>query len=162
MTEHQREFLQMQRAEFSIQAVKGMGDSVREVLSEEVGLKVVNTLAGLLDLAVLSLVEAPYEHMDAAVVLGKNRGDLLAEDHIRHMGDFETAVDGVLVRERDEPHARRAQHSVEFQRIRGARRKIQSPQNPVRRARAMARVDVKVGSCCRAVHRRLLCRSSHC
>ena len=32
MTEHQREFLQMQRAEFSIQAVKGMGDSVREVL----------------------------------------------------------------------------------------------------------------------------------
>jgi hypothetical protein len=45
----------------------------------------------------LRLRDAPNQKMDTAIVLRKNGGDLLADDHIRQMGNFEATIDGVLI-----------------------------------------------------------------
>ena len=161
MPEQQREPLQMRRAQLAIHTVEWVSHRMRDALLEKVFLQVVNTLPHPLDLAVLRLVDPPHQNVHAAFILGKNRRDLLAHDHIRQVRDFEAAIDGVLVRERDEPHPRRPQHGVKLPRLRRARREIQPPQNPIRRPHAEPRVDVEVGAG-GGVHGSLRREISHC
>ena len=53
----------------------------------------------------LRLRDPPDQKMHAAFVFGKNGRHLLADDHIRQVGNFETAINCVLIGERDEAHA---------------------------------------------------------
>ena len=162
MPEEEYELLQMQLSELAIHTVKGMSNRVGDVLRKKILLQVVDTFPRLLDIAVLGLRDTPNQKMHAAFVLWEDRGNLLADDHIRQVGDFQATIDGVLIRERHEAHARRTEHAMEFKWVRGTGWKIQTPQNPIRRPITMAGVDVQIGACCGTTHSCPRMMASHC
>ena len=100
--------------------------------------------------------------MHAAFVLGKNRGNFFADDHIGQVRDFEATIDGILIRKRDEAHPRCPEHAMEFKWVRGTGGKIQTPQNPVRGPVAMTGVDVQIGACGGTTHSCPRMLASHC
>ena len=94
---------------------------------------------------VLRLGVAPDEHVDLASLVGEMGRHLLAEEHAGSIGDGEASFDRIVVRQRDEIHARRAQGVVGQRGIRDAFRKARPAENPFGRAITGARMDVKVG-----------------
>ena len=162
MPEEQNELLKMQLGELAIHAVKGMSHRVGDILRKKILLQVVDALPCLLNIAVLGLCDAPHQKMHATFVLGENRGNFFADDHIGQVRDFEATIDGVLIRERHEAHARRTEHAVKFKRVRGTGWKIQTPQNPVRGPVTMTGVDVQIGACCGTTHSCPRMLASHC
>ncbi len=142
MAKHENQLLQLQGRELFIRRIKRMRHGVSQRLLEEVFLQVKNIFAQGLDFAVLGFGLPPDEDVDLAFIVGETRRDFLAENHARQMGNLQAARDGIVIREGDELHAGGAQALVNLLGIGGTRRKIQTAQNPIRRTRAVAGMNV--------------------
>jgi len=68
-----------------------------------------------LHLPVLLRVDVVDQHMDFAAVLGKIGGHLLADEGPGQVGDFQTAVDGVVVGDGHPIHASLPGNLIELQ-----------------------------------------------
>jgi hypothetical protein len=136
------EFLEVERRKHSIHAMEWMSYRVGDILGKQVFAKVEDVFSCLLDRAVLGFCDAPSENVDAAFVVREVGAYFLAEDDSWQVSDFEATGNGILIRDGHKIHPRHAESGIEFLRIRIARRKIQTPKNPVGRALAMSRVNV--------------------
>ena len=145
MTEEQDQFFEVGDAQLVVEPVERVGDGVGDPLPGQNPLQIVNILAGGLDGAVLGLGDAPGEDLHPAAILGKMRGDLLAEESARLIRDGQAAVDGVVVGEGDKLHSRRAQSLAEGKGIGVAVREVEPSKQPFRRAVAMAGMKVEIG-----------------
>ena len=136
--------LDVAHVELLVERVKRMRDGVREVFSGEVALQVEDVLAHSGDVAVLGLGEIPHEDVDFATVLGEIGGDFLAQKHARQVSDFQRAAERVVVGERDEIHAPRAERVVEHAGAGIAVGEVKAPEHPVGRAGAVAGVQMEI------------------
>ena len=142
MPKKKNEFLEVERRKHSIHAMEWMSYRVGDILGKQVFAKVEDVFSCLLDRAVLGFCDAPSENVDAAFVVREVGAYFLAEDDSWQVRYFEATGNGVLIRDGHKIHPRPAESGIEFLRIRIARRKIQTPQNPVGGALAMSRVNV--------------------
>src|SRR4051812_39799911 len=117
---------------------------MRELFPREVRLQVVDVLPQALNLAMLRLAEVPDQHVHGAAVFREIRGRLLGEKNAGPLRDREAAVDRVVVRQRDEIHAARAQGIVKLSRLGVAGGQSGAAEKPLRRAVAETRVEMKV------------------
>ncbi len=145
VAEEEDELLEVRGGEFVVEAMERVRDGVGELLLREVGLEVEDVFAQALELGVLRLAQAPDEDVDGAAVFGEVGGDLLAEEDAGAIGDLEAAVDGVVVGEGDEIHAARPERIVEVAGLGVAGGKAGAAEEPFRRARAVAGVEMEIG-----------------
>ncbi len=94
-----------------------VGDGVGDVLALEEGLEFVEVAAALEQRVVLPLGDAPDEQFHGNVVLWKMSGDLLGEKDSGQSGQWEEALEGVVVGEREESEAAMLEGVVEGARI---------------------------------------------
>ena len=90
---------------------------MENLLLVQVARQVVDVRAELLDLPVLGLGDIQGQDMHLAPVVRKVGGDLLADEDVRQMGDFQGAVDGVVIRDGHMAHAPALGDLIELQRF---------------------------------------------
>jgi hypothetical protein len=88
-----------------IDGIQRMGNDVEDFLPVNIGAKVEDILAPLLDFAVLGLTDIQSQHMHFATVLWKIRGHFLANERPRKMGDFQGTIDAVVIGDGHMGHA---------------------------------------------------------
>jgi hypothetical protein len=93
----------------------------------------------------LRFVDAKSEHMHFAAVLREIGGDFFADERARQMGDFQSAVDGVVIGESDQVHPPFPGDLIDKQRLGKTFRTINFLQNPLGWSFGMFRMNVKVG-----------------
>ncbi len=87
---------------------------------------------------------SPNQDVNLAWVLREIGGDLLADKGIRQIANLQTAIDRVVVGDRDEIHPALDKLSMELPRIGVTIRKIEPPKQPFLRPRAETGVNVEV------------------
>ena len=153
MPEGQGKLLKVQGRQLLVGTVQGMRNRMRQRLFGQIALQIENIVPMCLDFPVLRFSEAPYQNMDFAFIVGKVCRHFLAKNHSGQVRDLQASGNGVMIRDRHELHSDFTKTLVGLQRIRIARRKIQTTQHPVRSAGAVAGMNMKVGFRLRRVHR---------
>ena len=143
--EKQDQLLQMADRELLVELIKRVRNRMHQFFPGEVGLQIEDIFPQSGDFAVLCLGQIPHQNVHPAAVCGKIGGDLLAQKDAGQVGDFQRAIDGVVVGERDDIHAALAQQIVKRTGLRVAVGEIESPEQPIGRAVAEAGVQVEVG-----------------
>lgn len=82
--------------------------------------------------------------MNLARIVREIYGNLFTDKYVRFIRYRQTAIDTVVVGNRDEIHSALAQSRIKLGRFRAAIGKIESPKQPVFRTRTELRVNVKV------------------
>jgi hypothetical protein len=134
-----------------------MGQSVWKLPCAEEVNELVDRGTMRLQVAMVLLGEIPHQHMQRDVVLGKPRGDFLADERPGLIGNAKGAFDRVVVGDRDERHPAASARVVD---VLGRRVRLRQP-SPAKRevaaVRRVTRVDVKIAALHWIVH---LCRCS--
>ena len=134
----------MRRFELAVDAVEGVSHGMGDVCALEIFLKGKDVVANDDDVVVLFFGNAPGENMNLAGILRKISGDLLANESVGEVANFQTTVDGVVVGDRDEIHFALEQLSMQLARVGIRIRKIKPPEEPFFRTRAETGVNVKI------------------
>ena len=118
---------------------------VRQPLLGQVAGELVDVVPELYDLAVHRLVEPEHHHVHVHVVLGEDRRDLLAQDHVVvARRQLERPVEAVVVGRRDVRHPALHADLVELIGPGGALGALEEVQEPVRLRIRVARMDVRI------------------
>ena len=146
VTEKQDEPFPMLDRKTLVHRPERMRHGMRDVLGFEVTRELVDVATYTLDLHMLFLGDTPREKVHFDVILRKESGDFLADEGTRLIGDFQTALDRVVVGEGDKIKSFVPQRPVDCFRLRAARRKIHLAQQPVRGARTVTRMKMEIGA----------------
>ena len=84
--------------------------------------------------------------MQLAWILREKCGDFLAHEGALEVADLEIALNRVVIGDGHEIHSGRAQLLIKIARLRTAVGKIEAPEKPFLRARAEARVKMKIAA----------------
>ncbi len=104
MLEEQNQPFEMRCVQLAVDAVKRVGHGVGDLARLEVALESENVVADNHDIGVLSLGDPPDQEMNLARILREIRRNLLTNERIRQIRDLETALDRVVVGDRDVIH----------------------------------------------------------
>src|SRR5690242_7021701 len=118
MFEQQYQSLEMGGFQFSVNAVKRMRNRVRDVRAGEISLERENVIANDLNVLVLLFGDAPNQNVNFARVLRKISRNLLTNECVGQIANLETAIDRVVVRDRDKIHPPVGQLFVQLARVR--------------------------------------------
>ena len=122
-----------------------MRDGMGQICAGKIRLQIKNVLSQTCDFVVLSLREIPDEKMNFTAIPWKISGHFLAQKDAGQRGDFQHAVERVVIGERDEIHPAPAQPFVEGARLRIAVGEVESPEEPIGRTVAKTGMQVEVG-----------------
>src|SRR5215471_20612084 len=142
--EEQNKPLDVRRLEFPIDAVKRMGDGVSDIRGVEVALQGKDVVTNEDNVLVLVFANAPDQNMNLARVLREISGDLLTDERVGQVSNFQAAVDRVVISDGYKIHSAFAKLSMERTRIGVRVRKIKPPEEPLFGAGAEAGVNVKI------------------
>src|SRR5438477_1375733 len=92
-------------SELAVHAVKRVGHGVGDFSTLQIALESKNIVAKNDDVVVLLFGNAPNQEMDFAGVLRKISCDLLADESVRQVANFETTLDRVVIGQGYEIHA---------------------------------------------------------
>src|SRR5256885_15898831 len=134
----------MRRFELAVDAVKRMRYRVRNSPALQIALERKNIVANNRDVGVVFFRDAPNQNVDLAGVLREISRDLLADESLRQVGDLQTAVDRVVIGDRDKIHASFEQLPMQFPWIGIRIGKVETPKEPFLRAGAEAGMNVEV------------------
>ncbi len=127
-----------------VDAKQRMGDRVGDVLLAHIALEVIDIVAKLLDLAKLFFADAAHQAMDLAAVFREVGGDFRREERAGQVGDFQRAVNTVVIRDGHELHAALPRRPIDGVRLDKALRGSDPSQNPFARAVRVLTVDVQI------------------
>jgi hypothetical protein len=142
--EEEEELLEVFDGEAVVDGPERMGEAVAEVISPEIGHQVMDIMPGLLDVPVLGFIEVINQDMGLAAILGEIGGDLFTEKGVGQAGDFETAVNVVVVGDGDPGHAPLFGDAVEGPGLGIAFLAAQFLENPLGRTRRVPGMDMQV------------------
>src|SRR5258708_7002523 len=104
MFEEKNETLELRRLQFAVDAVKRMRDRVCDRFALQVTLQIENIHPQLRQLGMLRLRDSPDEEMNLAGILREIGRDLLADEGVLQLRDFQTTVDRVVIGDGNEVH----------------------------------------------------------
>src|SRR5262249_4355246 len=105
MFEEQDQPLQVRRFEFPVDAVERVRNRVGDSSALQISLQRKNVVTNKDDVCVLLFSNPPDQDVDLAWVLRKISGDLFANEGFREVLNFQTTIDCVVIRDRDEIHS---------------------------------------------------------
>ena len=144
MFEEKDEALEMGNLQLAVDTIKRMRDGVGDLPGVKIALQGKNVIAKDHDVRVLRFGDSPDEDVNLARILRKIGRNLLADECIRQIRDFEATIDRIVVRDRDVIHPALEQLPVQFPGIGETVRKIESAKEPFLRTRAVARMNMEV------------------
>jgi hypothetical protein len=164
MAEEEDELLDVRPGEAFVEAVEWVRDGVDDLRGGEVTLEVEDVLAQGVDFAVLQLGDAPDEDVGLAAIFRKTGADLFADEDAGEVGDFEAALDAVVIGDGDQVHAAIAQLLVKRAGFRTAIREADAAEEPLGRPAAVAGVKMEVGFHGRGMRLggRVVCKGIRC
>src|SRR4029453_7659849 len=147
----------MPRVEFTIDTIKRMRNSVRDLCTLQIALQLKNIFAHGIDLAVLVFRNSPNEDVQLAGIVGEIGGDLFADKGSRPIIDLQAAFDGIVIGDGDVVHPSLPQFFIQLFRVRIAVRKIETAKKPFFRTRTVARMNMKIAPAHSYIPRLNLC-----
>src|SRR6266480_3574447 len=144
MFEEQNQALEMRGLQFAVDAVERMRDRVDNFSALQIALQRKNIVPDNNDVGVLLFRNSPDQDVNLARILRKISGDLLADERVGQIADRQTTVDRVVIGDGDKVHPALDQLPMKLARVGIGVGKIKPAEKPFFRARAEARVNVKV------------------
>src|ERR1700682_1080163 len=112
MLEEQDETLELGDFQLAVDTIKRMRDGVGDLTGLKVALQGEDVIAKDHDVRVLRLGDTPYENVNLARILRKISRNLLTDERIRQISNFEATVDRIVIGDRDVIHPALAQLPV--------------------------------------------------
>src|SRR6267143_2107694 len=138
MFEEQNQPFEMRCVELAVDAVKRVRDRVRDLAALQISLQRKNIVPDDDDVVVLLFGDTPDQDVNLAGILWKISRDLLADESVGEVADFQTAFDRVVIGNGDKIHSVLQQLSMQLARVGIGIRKIKPPEKPFLRPRAEA------------------------
>ena len=143
-----------------IDTVKGVCHHVHDPLRPQIVHQIKHVVPALLDVGMLALGDIQRQYVQLASILGEIGGNLFADKGVRQMGDCQSALDPVMIRNRHVCHATRKGNSVNILRLCEAFRATDFFQYPGRRPLGVFGMNMKVNTHWRFLFYNIRCRGS--
>ena len=142
--EEQQQPFEMLDGQPVVYRIQRMGDDVENRFLMKIGGQFVDVVTDFLDFPVLGLGDIQGQNMQLAAVFREIAGDLLADKSTRQVGDFEGAVDTVVIADGHMRHPPSSGDVVDLQRFGKTLGAADFFEDPLRRSFGVLGMDMKI------------------